>query len=183
MEFNIGEKLKRLRLENNYTQQFVADAVNTTKSLISMYETNRRIPSRKCLCKLADLFGVSIDSIMGRKNGYFNSLREDMSYEYKVLPEIPVYENADDALEKNNIKYADENILFEDYESNNIFFLKRFDDEKDILILCEDSDNIYDDKTYAVNVNGNFKILRGEQIKKENLKNIIGRVKKITYMY
>ena len=73
--------------------------------------------------------------------------------------------------------------MYENYEESNLFFLRSADKENDILILCEENDKIYDDKTYAVNAEGELKILQGEQIKKENIKDIIGRVKKITYMY
>ena len=63
---SIGEIIKRLRMEQGMTQQNLADKLDLTKASVASYETNRRKPSLEVVEKLADLFNVSSDYILGR---------------------------------------------------------------------------------------------------------------------
>lgn len=68
MIIELGEKLKALRIENHLRQDQVARLVNVEKSSISMYETGMRQPSYITLVRLADVFNVTTDYLLGRKN-------------------------------------------------------------------------------------------------------------------
>ncbi len=68
MIIELGEKLKALRIENHLRQDQVARLVNVEKSSISMYETGMRQPSYITLVRLADVFKVTTDYLLGRKN-------------------------------------------------------------------------------------------------------------------
>ena len=68
MIIELGERLKALRTENHLRQDQVARLVNVEKSSISMYETGVRQPSYITLVRLADVFNVSTDYLLGRKN-------------------------------------------------------------------------------------------------------------------
>ena len=68
MIVELGERLKTLRIENHLRQDQVARLVNVEKSSISMYETGVRQPSYITLVRLADVFNVSTDYLLGRKN-------------------------------------------------------------------------------------------------------------------
>lgn len=57
--------MKDLRAKLGLTQQEVADAVGVTKSTIGQYENGEYIPDAKKLYKLAKLFNVSSDYIIG----------------------------------------------------------------------------------------------------------------------
>lgn len=57
----IGETLIKLRGER--TQEEVAKAVGVTKSAISMYENNERIPRDEVKRKMAAYFNVSVEKI------------------------------------------------------------------------------------------------------------------------
>lgn len=71
---DIGDKLKGLRIEKHMTQQQVAAYAKVTKSVISAYETSTRYPSYDILIKLASLFGVSTDYLLGVENvRYFDA--------------------------------------------------------------------------------------------------------------
>lgn len=61
-----GDRLKALRELHEMTQKQVADVVKTTDAAVGMWENNKRTPDLKTLWKLADLFGVSIDYLVGR---------------------------------------------------------------------------------------------------------------------
>ena len=57
-------KLKRLRQSKNYSQQTLADKLSVTKSLISSYEQDLRLPSLDMLIKISAEFGVSTDYLL-----------------------------------------------------------------------------------------------------------------------
>ena len=62
---DFGNTLKRLRLESGYTQQQLADKLCVTKSVVSYYELQERYPSPEILIKLASIFHVSTDYLLG----------------------------------------------------------------------------------------------------------------------
>ena len=68
MIVELGERLKTLRTENHLRQDQVARLINVDKSSISLYETGMRQPSYTTLVRLADVFNVSTDYLLGRKN-------------------------------------------------------------------------------------------------------------------
>ena len=49
----------------NISQQELADALHVNRSAISLYETNRKSPSRENTYKIATVLGVSIDYLLG----------------------------------------------------------------------------------------------------------------------
>lgn len=61
----LGDKLKELRKEKNLTQQQVADRINVSKAVISSYELSNRSPSYQTLVKIANLYKVSADYLLG----------------------------------------------------------------------------------------------------------------------
>ena len=62
---DFGETLKKLRLQENLTQQQLADRLGVTKSVVSYYELSERYPSPEVLIKLASVFHVSTDYLLG----------------------------------------------------------------------------------------------------------------------
>lgn len=61
-----GEIIAELREKRGLSQGEVAAKIGSTRAAISHYETNRRQPDSRILSKLADLFNVTTDYIMGR---------------------------------------------------------------------------------------------------------------------
>lgn len=64
----VAQKLKELRLENNLTQQNVADILQVSRVVYNRYENNQRDISLELLCKLADYYNVTLDFFAGREN-------------------------------------------------------------------------------------------------------------------
>lgn len=62
---NMGEKLKSLRNEKKLTQKQVADQIGLAISAVSSYESGTRYPSYDVLVKLASIFHVSTDYLIG----------------------------------------------------------------------------------------------------------------------
>lgn len=61
----IGKTLRNLRTVNNLTQAALAQKLNLTKSVISAYENDLRLPSYDVLIQIAKTFHVSTDYILG----------------------------------------------------------------------------------------------------------------------
>lgn len=62
---NFGKTLKKLRLDAGLTQKQLAAQIGVTKSVISFYELQERIPSPAILVKLAAVFHVNTDYLLG----------------------------------------------------------------------------------------------------------------------
>ena len=62
---NMGEKLRSLRIEKNLTQKQVADRIGLAISAVSSYESGSRYPTYDTLLKLARMFHVSTDYLLG----------------------------------------------------------------------------------------------------------------------
>ncbi len=62
---DFGNTLKQLRLEAGYTQQQLASRLGVTKSVVSYYELQARYPSPEVLVKIAAVFHVSTDYLLG----------------------------------------------------------------------------------------------------------------------
>lgn len=54
----IGSKIKRLRLDNNLTQDDLADKIEVNFTTVSLYESDNRKPSYKVLYRIAEVFDV-----------------------------------------------------------------------------------------------------------------------------
>lgn len=61
----MATRLKELRLERKWTQGQVGKRVGVTASIISAYETGIRQPSYEVMIRLAHLYGVSSDYLLG----------------------------------------------------------------------------------------------------------------------
>lgn len=62
MEFN--EQIKRLRKENNLTQEEMAKKLNVTRQAISNWENNRNLPDFEMIILIAKTLGVSLDELI-----------------------------------------------------------------------------------------------------------------------
>lgn len=62
---NMGEKLKSLRIEKKLTQKQVAERIGLAISAVSSYESGSRYPSYDALVRLARIFHVSTDYLLG----------------------------------------------------------------------------------------------------------------------
>lgn len=65
---DFGNRLKSLRLQNNYTQEKLAQRLGLTKSVISAYETGLRMPSYDTLISISKIFKVTTDYLLGIDN-------------------------------------------------------------------------------------------------------------------
>lgn len=62
---DFGNRLRTLRLKNNFTQEQLARKLGLTKSVISAYENDLRQPSYDVLIHIAEIFNVTTDYLFG----------------------------------------------------------------------------------------------------------------------
>ena len=60
----LGDKLTKLRKENNYTQEQLADILNVSRQSISRWELGIAYPETDKLIKLGELYGCSMDYLL-----------------------------------------------------------------------------------------------------------------------
>lgn len=76
----IAYNIKFLREINDWTQQKLADELKISRSMITKWENNQLIPDIQSLIKLSDLFGVSLDYLVGNEIH-----RKDIIKEFKRI--------------------------------------------------------------------------------------------------
>lgn len=60
----LGEKLSKLRKENNYTQEQLADILSVSRQAISKWESNITYPETDKLIRMSELFHCSLDYLL-----------------------------------------------------------------------------------------------------------------------
>lgn len=70
------KNLKELRLRKNMTQLEVAEYLGISQQAYANYEATRREPDIANLIKLASLFNISVDILLGLENEYHLTANE-----------------------------------------------------------------------------------------------------------
>lgn len=74
--------IKVIRLRKGLTQADVAAALGVSSVVYSRYETGKRQPSIDMLIQMADIFGVTVDFLLGRQDIEDSTLSD---YELQLL--------------------------------------------------------------------------------------------------
>lgn len=61
---NFSEKLKQLRIKNEYSQENLAELLNVSRQAITKWETGKGMPDISNLKSIAKLFDVTLDSLI-----------------------------------------------------------------------------------------------------------------------
>ena len=65
---NIGEKIKRIRRENNLSQEDLARSLHTSRQTVSRWETNRSVPDLEMLEKVAFIFELGVTKMSCKRS-------------------------------------------------------------------------------------------------------------------
>ena len=80
MNTNLAKRLEDLRIKNGLTQRQLAERLDISRQAVSKWERGESEPDTDNLVGLANIYGVSIDEIVGFKNkesSDFASKREE----------------------------------------------------------------------------------------------------------
>jgi len=72
--YGLGDKLKQLREKHNLTQKEVAARLNVDRNTVNRYESNEITPPVEKLVKLAIMYNISLDYLVGIGKEYYLSL-------------------------------------------------------------------------------------------------------------
>ncbi|MBC1235225.1 helix-turn-helix domain-containing protein [Listeria booriae] len=77
-----GEILKKLRVTNDMTQSELGERIGVSKVSISKYENGNQFPDTDTLQKIADVFRVSTDYLLGRnQNEDISNKLQDLAFD------------------------------------------------------------------------------------------------------
>ena len=80
---SFGNRLKKIRSDNNLTQEELANKIDTTRSNIANYENDRNMPSLEILERLSKLFNCSLDYLLGTSD--IRNLENKLKEEFEKL--------------------------------------------------------------------------------------------------
>lgn len=86
---SLGERLKNEREKRNWSQMYVAKRVGITNAVLSNYERDIRDPDTETLKKLANLYEVSTDYLLGNEIEHQSNERRKASIIDKIKTEFP----------------------------------------------------------------------------------------------
>lgn len=85
MELNIGTNIKRLRLAKGLTQEQLAELLSVSTAAVSKWEARNTYPDITLLFPLAEIFGVSVDELLGYDEAKAKADVDKILTEYRRL--------------------------------------------------------------------------------------------------
>ncbi len=95
----LSGRLKTLRSQHKMTQEELAKLIGVERSSVGKYESANVIPSAEVLTKIADIFNVSIDYLLGRDD---NISKVSATDEVNNLPPEVTEKRKEDFIKTNN---------------------------------------------------------------------------------
>ena len=80
--------IRKLREEKGWTQQVLGKKLGKKTSTISAYETNAKLPSVDCLIEMAELFDVSLDTLVYGDRSNLISIRALRPEQKELISEL-----------------------------------------------------------------------------------------------
>lgn len=87
---NIGKKISDLRKEHRWSQEELAQRIDSSRIMIGKYEREDNSPSIEVLARLAKVFNVSVDYLIGE--GAHASYDKEMIKRLEEVENLPPQE-------------------------------------------------------------------------------------------
>ena len=85
MELNVGMNIKRLRLAKGLTQERLAELLTVSTAAVSKWEAKNTYPDITMLFPLAEIFGVTVDELLGYDEAKAKADTDKILAEYQRL--------------------------------------------------------------------------------------------------
>ena len=115
MNIKVGGRIKELRIAKGLTQAELGKRIGMTTSAVSSYEVSERQPSYDVLMKIAQLFNVTTDFLLGVGNkdiiditGLSTPQRTTLSYMIGTFREVNEHRGENEQISINNVNQYDE---------------------------------------------------------------------------
>ena len=70
----IAENIAEYRTKNNMTQEELAYQVGVSRQAVTKWETGESAPELSKLIRIAELFGLSVDKLLGRESTLYDTV-------------------------------------------------------------------------------------------------------------
>lgn len=186
MQIRLSENIRSLRKQHSMTQEQLADALGVTVGAVYKWEAGLSMPEIRLLIELADLFEVSVDSLLGytMQSGNVQSMIDRLT-SYLAIKD---YENAVAESEKALNKYPNDFRIV--YTCSQIYMAKAMEEmskeaivrsnelfEQAITLLDQNTNSTVNEVT-ILNLMANNYMISGDMnrgleiLKKNNICNI-----------
>ncbi|WP_224930414.1 helix-turn-helix domain-containing protein [Bacillus safensis] len=88
----LGDRIRSLREKHNLTQEQIAKKIGISRGTYAHYEINKRRPDYETLIKIAEIFDVSTDYLVGRSDNQGYKIIDDNKIESD--PDLQIAFNA-----------------------------------------------------------------------------------------
>lgn len=127
MNLKIANRLVQLRKEHGLSQDALADKLGVSRQAISKWECGETAPDTDNLIALAELYDVTLDSLLGYERGARSNFHEEKcenTVETEILEEEPEYKEepnseSTDSNESERENFAEGNFSFRFHKENN----------------------------------------------------------------
>ena len=100
----IGRNITNLLIENEKSQQELADAIGVSKSTVSTWANGKRIPRMDKVDKMCQFFGVPRSAILGDTDGVTRFVDEST----KKLSQLPMWQKSEEDFKKKVLEIVNE---------------------------------------------------------------------------
>ena len=95
---NIGEKIMKLRKQQGWSQEELANRLDVTRQSVSKWESGASVPELEKIVRLSELFGISTDCLL-KENGEPATVQEVVPVEVPASEEQPRWLGAEEAMQ------------------------------------------------------------------------------------
>ena len=81
-------RFREARLQAGLTTVQLAQKMGVTQAAVSHWDAGKKVPGTETLCKLADLYGVTIDYLLGRSSDLGNMITSTEILDASTLPAL-----------------------------------------------------------------------------------------------
>lgn len=106
MKLNLSENIRNLRKQQNMMQEQLAEALGVSIGAVSKWERGAAVPDLDYIVEMADLFGVSVDALLGYQMQ--SSAATDLEARIHTLQRAKEYTAAVLEAEKALVKYPND---------------------------------------------------------------------------
>lgn len=83
---NLGENIYKYRTQKNMSQGDLADALYVSRQSVSKWENNNAVPELEKLIKMSQLFGISLDELVGKESHPEPQVKKSRSFDLSNVP-------------------------------------------------------------------------------------------------
>lgn len=109
----LGQKIKKLRIENNLTQKDISELVSVTFQTVSKWENDENEPDIATLRKLASVFGCSMDYLLSEEEEQVEQPKVEEKQAESATQTIIIHESEKHVCERCGRDIDPEDLVFE----------------------------------------------------------------------